>query len=95
MFEFLRARKHIVRQLLAHISHSSVTELVLKLISLEDVPDTRGIVNWLREEDLMLLLVDQLAPSCSTEVFIPYSSYLILSPPSSRIILLRRFIFLG
>jgi hypothetical protein len=68
MIEFLRARPTVVPQLLSHISHSSITELVLKLISLDDLPEIEGIVNWLKNEGLMMLLIGQLSPDYPPEV---------------------------
>jgi serine/threonine-protein phosphatase 6 regulatory subunit 3 len=68
MIDFLRARTNVVSQLLTHISHSSITELVLKLISLDDIPEIDGIVDWLKAEGLMMLLIGQLAPTYTPEV---------------------------
>ncbi len=39
-------------RLLVHIQASPITDLLLKLISLEDFPETQGIVDWFCDREI-------------------------------------------
>ncbi|KAJ1975144.1 sporulation-induced protein, partial [Dimargaris xerosporica] len=62
MLEYIKAQRDVVPQFLAHIETSAITDLLLKLVSLEEIPEGAGIAEWLSSEDLIAKLVDLLDP---------------------------------
>jgi serine/threonine-protein phosphatase 6 regulatory subunit 3 len=73
MFYFLKNRPGAVNMLLAHLKNSAVTDLLIKLISVEDLPDAKGIVAWLGQENFITELVDRLNPSAyDAEVYFSF-----------------------
>eukprot|EP00842_Homolaphlyctis_polyrhiza_P005780 jgi/Hompol1/6202/HPOL_004872-RA len=65
---FLRSQANTVQRLLKHVGSSSIAELILKLISVEDLPEGTGIVKWLSEEGLISHLFSQLDPHLDPEI---------------------------
>ncbi|KAJ3039005.1 hypothetical protein HDV00_012692 [Rhizophlyctis rosea] len=68
MITFVRAQPQIVNKLLTHIGTSAIADLLLKLISMEELPEGRGIVGWLAEEGLIPNLVSRLDPNQDPEI---------------------------
>ncbi|KAJ2466306.1 sporulation-induced protein, partial [Coemansia sp. RSA 2322] len=56
-----------VTQFLAHLGVSAIVDLLLKVISLEELENTPGIIAWLSEFRLVPMLVARLAPTCDPE----------------------------
>ena len=44
MVEFIQRQTHFVDKILLHIGNSSIAELLLKIISIEDLPEGQGMV---------------------------------------------------
>lgn len=44
MIAFIRGEPDVVKKLLTHIGSSAIADLLLKLISMEEVPEGAGIV---------------------------------------------------
>ncbi|KAF9928215.1 hypothetical protein FBU30_002558 [Linnemannia zychae] len=68
MLQFIRSRPEVVQKLLLHMSTSSIMDLLLKIISMEESPEGRGTVQWVSEQGLMPWLVDRLDPNFDAEV---------------------------
>lgn len=57
-----------VSNLLKHIDCSSISDMILKLISVEELPDGAGTIKWLSEEGLIPHLFEQLDPTLSPDM---------------------------
>ncbi|KAI7832626.1 SIT4 phosphatase-associated protein-domain-containing protein [Gamsiella multidivaricata] len=68
MLEFIKSQPDVVSKLLLHMSTSSIMDLLLKIISMEESPGGKGTVEWLSEQGLMPWLVDRLDPNLDAEV---------------------------
>ncbi|KAJ3383991.1 hypothetical protein HDU92_003814 [Lobulomyces angularis] len=62
MINYIKSKPNILSNLLNHISNSGVSGLLLKLISIEEVPEAHGIIEWLRNENLIIMLLDRFNP---------------------------------
>ncbi|KAI8928314.1 SIT4 phosphatase-associated protein-domain-containing protein [Entophlyctis helioformis] len=65
---FLRSQPNAVQLLLKHVGCSAIADLILKLISVEDLPEGAGIIKWLSGEGLIARLFSQLDPNLDPEV---------------------------
>ncbi|CAO3565586.1 unnamed protein product [Mortierella alpina] len=68
MMHFIRSQPEVVPKLLLHMSTSSIMDLLLKIISMEESPEGKGTVQWLSEQGLMPWLVNRLDPNFDAEV---------------------------
>ncbi|KAI8824378.1 SIT4 phosphatase-associated protein-domain-containing protein [Fimicolochytrium jonesii] len=68
MVAFIRKQPNVVQQLLTHIACSAISDLLLKLISMNDIPEGAGIVEWLSKEGLITTLLSRLDPKLDSEV---------------------------
>ncbi|KAG0011967.1 hypothetical protein BGZ80_000298 [Entomortierella chlamydospora] len=68
MLQFIKAQPEVVSKLLLHMSTSSIMDLLLKIISMEESPDGKGTVQWLSGEGLMPWLVNRLDPNNDAEI---------------------------
>ncbi|KAJ3139313.1 hypothetical protein HDU90_000679 [Geranomyces variabilis] len=68
MVSFIRAQPNVVQRLLTHIGSSAIADLLLKLISMEELPEGAGVVEWLSNEGLVPTLVGRLDPTLDSEV---------------------------
>ncbi|KAJ2719102.1 sporulation-induced protein [Coemansia sp. Benny D115] len=66
--DFIRAQGNAVPLFLEHLSVSAVVDLLLKIISLEELENDPGIIAWLSEYRLIPMLVDRLSPECDPEI---------------------------
>ncbi|KAJ1817901.1 sporulation-induced protein, partial [Coemansia sp. RSA 2599] len=66
--DFIRAQGNVVPLFLEHLSVSAVVDLLLKVISLEELDNGPGIIGWLSEDHLIPMLVDRLSPECDPEM---------------------------
>ncbi|KAG0257109.1 hypothetical protein BG011_004159 [Mortierella polycephala] len=62
------SQPEVVPKLLLHMSTSSIMDLLLKIISMEESPEGKGTVQWLSEQGLMPWLVNRLDPNFDEEV---------------------------
>ncbi|KAJ2448670.1 sporulation-induced protein [Coemansia sp. RSA 2336] len=60
--DFIRLQDTAVQQFLEHLGVSAVVDLLLKVISLEELEGGPGIIAWLSSHRLVGQLVDRLAP---------------------------------
>ncbi|KAJ2014760.1 sporulation-induced protein, partial [Coemansia sp. S85] len=65
--DFVRAQGDAVPLFLAHLGVSAIVDLLLKVISLEELENGPGIIAWLSECRLIPMLVDRLGPGCDPE----------------------------
>lgn len=68
MLSFLRSQPHTVAKLLRHTGCSAISDLILKLISINDSSDGKGSIAWLAQEGLIPHLFDQLDPCLVPDV---------------------------
>ncbi|KAI8598552.1 SIT4 phosphatase-associated protein-domain-containing protein [Dissophora ornata] len=68
MLQFIKSQPEVVPKLLLHMSTSSIMDLLLKIISMEESPEGKGTVQWLSEQGLMPWLVNRLDPNFDAEV---------------------------
>ncbi|RKP13482.1 SIT4 phosphatase-associated protein-domain-containing protein, partial [Piptocephalis cylindrospora] len=65
---FIRSRPNLVQDhLLHHINTSAAMDLLLKIISLEELPEGAGTVEWLNDQGLMEALLSGLDPNKDPE----------------------------
>ncbi|KAL1965035.1 hypothetical protein VTN77DRAFT_6095 [Rasamsonia byssochlamydoides] len=62
MLEFFKSLPGIVPAILQHVDNPMVMDLLLKIISLEKVEGGQGIVDWLKNENLIPILLSYLSP---------------------------------
>ncbi|KAJ3200174.1 hypothetical protein HDU67_002256, partial [Dinochytrium kinnereticum] len=68
MVAFVKNQPNIVKKILSHIGTSAVADLLLKIISVEEVPEGQGVVKWLAGQDLIPSLINRLEPNQDVEV---------------------------
>ncbi|KAJ1856701.1 sporulation-induced protein [Coemansia sp. RSA 1853] len=66
--DFIRAQDAAVAQFLEHLNVSAVVDLLLKVISLEELENGPGIIEWLSSQQLVAQLVARLAPDQDPEM---------------------------
>ncbi|KAJ3011609.1 UNVERIFIED_CONTAM: hypothetical protein HDU68_001601 [Siphonaria sp. JEL0065] len=67
MVEFVKSQAKSIPNILTHVGNSSIAELLLKIISLEEIPEGQGIVLWLSQQGLIPSLVERLDPTLDIE----------------------------
>ncbi|KAJ3083526.1 hypothetical protein HDU99_008901 [Rhizoclosmatium hyalinum] len=67
MVEFVKSQTKSISNILLHVGNSSIAELLLKIISLEEIPEGQGIVPWLSQQGLIPSLVERLDPNLDIE----------------------------
>ncbi|KAJ3137421.1 hypothetical protein HK100_000690 [Physocladia obscura] len=69
MVEFVKSQARSIPNILVHVGNSSIAELLLKIISLEEIPEGQGIVprQWLSQQNLIPSLVERLDPTLDIE----------------------------
>ncbi|ORX75041.1 SAPS-domain-containing protein [Linderina pennispora] len=65
--DFIRAQEGAVELFLQHIDVSAIVDLLLKVISLEELDEGPSIIAWLSQYRLIPMLVDRLAPDQDPE----------------------------
>ncbi|KAJ3099998.1 hypothetical protein HDU97_002605 [Phlyctochytrium planicorne] len=68
MVTFVRNQPDVVKKILNHIGTSAIADLLLKIISVEEVPEGQGIVQWLAGQNLIPSLIDRLEPSQDVDI---------------------------
>ncbi|KAK9700801.1 sporulation-induced protein, partial [Basidiobolus ranarum] len=69
MIAFIRDQPDIIDKFLCHLETPVIMDIVLKLISLDELPSGTGVVEWLSSEGLMSKLIDRLSPKCDPETY--------------------------
>ncbi|KAI9007011.1 SIT4 phosphatase-associated protein-domain-containing protein [Phycomyces nitens] len=67
MVEFIRSKPDNLSKILAHLQTSAIMDLLLTLVHLEELPEAKGIVQWLSDQGLLDDLVDRLNPYLDSE----------------------------
>ncbi|KAJ2748507.1 sporulation-induced protein, partial [Coemansia nantahalensis] len=65
--DFIHAEAGAVERFVEHLALSPIVDLLLKIISLEELDRGPGVTAWLRERGLVRMLVDRLAPDRDPE----------------------------
>ncbi|KAJ1729880.1 sporulation-induced protein, partial [Coemansia sp. Benny D160-2] len=65
--DYICAQGDAVSLFLNHLGVSAVVDLLLKVISLEELDNGPGIIAWLSQRQLIPMLVSRLAPSCDPD----------------------------
>ncbi|KAI8902539.1 SIT4 phosphatase-associated protein-domain-containing protein [Globomyces pollinis-pini] len=68
MMEFLKETESTSARLLNNLSCHAITDLILKIINVEESPDGAGTLKWLRDEGLIAKLYSQLDPKLDSDV---------------------------
>ncbi|KAI8823077.1 SIT4 phosphatase-associated protein-domain-containing protein [Fimicolochytrium jonesii] len=68
MITFIRKQPNVVQRLLSHVGSSAISDLLLKLISMEELPEGSGTVEWLSKEGLIPSLLNRMDPKLDSEV---------------------------
>ncbi|KAI8905934.1 SIT4 phosphatase-associated protein-domain-containing protein [Gorgonomyces haynaldii] len=68
MIQFLRSQDDAVTRLLKHVGTSAISDLILKLISLDELPEGQGVIHWLSSQGLIAHLISQLDPKNTPEM---------------------------
>jgi SIT4-associating protein SAP185/190 len=68
MLEFIKTLPMIVERFAAHVETPAVIDLLYRIIQCEESTPSVGIVDWLADRDLALLLVDLLSPVHSSDI---------------------------
>ncbi|KAI0053980.1 SAPS-domain-containing protein [Auriscalpium vulgare] len=68
MLQFIRSQRDVVERLLQHIETPSFSDLLVRIIQLDEQPAGAGVLEWLSDERLMSRLIDRLAPTYSSDV---------------------------
>ncbi|KAI0273537.1 SIT4 phosphatase-associated protein-domain-containing protein [Gloeopeniophorella convolvens] len=70
MLQFIRAQRDIIERILQHIETPSFSDLLVRIIQLDEHPAGAGVLEWLSEERLMTRLVKRLSPAHSPDMHI-------------------------
>ncbi|ORX75068.1 SAPS-domain-containing protein [Anaeromyces robustus] len=62
MINFIKSKENSISNILKHIENSSISDLLLKLMLIEDMDNTYQIIEWLRDEHVISQLIDRLNP---------------------------------
>ncbi|KAJ2539123.1 sporulation-induced protein, partial [Coemansia sp. RSA 1933] len=65
--DYICAQDDAVELFLSHLGVSAVVDLLLKVISLEELDNGPGIIAWLSQNQLIPMLVSRLAPVCDPD----------------------------
>ncbi|XP_076445361.1 serine/threonine-protein phosphatase 6 regulatory subunit 3-like isoform X2 [Babylonia areolata] len=69
IFEYLKSQKDFVGSLLHHIGTSAIMDLLLRLITCIESPETRrAVIEWLNENQIVQRLVDCIVPSNDEDI---------------------------
>ncbi|OBZ84803.1 Extragenic suppressor of kinetochore protein 1 [Choanephora cucurbitarum] len=67
MLCFVKSSPYHLDKILSHLQDASIMELLLSLVRLEELPEAKGIVQWLYEHELLINLVHRLDPHLDSE----------------------------
>ncbi|KAG0178248.1 hypothetical protein DFQ28_002532 [Apophysomyces sp. BC1034] len=67
MIEFIRSDSTNLKKILAHLQTSAIMDLLLTLVRVEELPEGKGIVQWLSDGGLLEDLVSRLDPYLDSE----------------------------
>ncbi|KAH9001359.1 SIT4 phosphatase-associated protein-domain-containing protein [Lactarius akahatsu] len=70
MLQFIRAQRDIIERILQHIEMPSFSDLLVRIIQLDEQPAGAGVLEWLSEERLMTRLVRRLSPTHSPDMHV-------------------------
>ncbi|KAG0188779.1 hypothetical protein DFQ28_004387, partial [Apophysomyces sp. BC1034] len=67
MVEFIKSRPDNLAKILSHLQTSAIMDLLLTLVRLEELPEGKGLVQWLSDHGLLDDLVNRLDPYMDNE----------------------------
>ncbi|KAI8636934.1 SIT4 phosphatase-associated protein-domain-containing protein [Parasitella parasitica] len=67
MLRFIKSTPDNLKLILSNLQSSAITDLLLTLIRLEEIPEGKGIVQWFSNNGLMTNLIYRLDPNQSTD----------------------------
>ncbi|CAO3581293.1 unnamed protein product [Absidia cylindrospora] len=67
MLEFIESKPENLDKILNHLDSSAIMDLLLTLVRMEELPEGKGIVQWLSDGGLMDNLIDRLNPYLDPE----------------------------
>ncbi|KAI8073915.1 SIT4 phosphatase-associated protein-domain-containing protein, partial [Gongronella butleri] len=67
MIEFIESKPDNLSKILNHLHNSAIMDLLLTLVRMEELPEGKGIVQWLSDGGLLENLVNRLDPKLDTE----------------------------
>ncbi|KAI0256604.1 SIT4 phosphatase-associated protein-domain-containing protein [Lactifluus subvellereus] len=70
MLQFIRAQRDIIERILQHIEIPSFSDLLVRIIQLDEQPAGAGVLEWLSEEHLMMRLVRRLSSAHSSDMHV-------------------------
>ncbi|KAI9510264.1 SIT4 phosphatase-associated protein-domain-containing protein [Russula earlei] len=70
MLKFIRAQRGIIERILQHIEMPSFSDLLVRIIQLDEQPAGAGVLEWLSDERLMTRLVRRLSPAHSPDMHV-------------------------
>ncbi|KAI0306658.1 SIT4 phosphatase-associated protein-domain-containing protein [Multifurca ochricompacta] len=70
MLQFIRAQRDIIERILQHIEMPSFSDLLIRIIQLDEQPAGAGVLEWLSEQRLMTRLVRRLSPVHSSNMHV-------------------------
>ncbi|KAL5061220.1 hypothetical protein RYX36_032824 [Vicia faba] len=92
LISYVQAHQHVFRQLVDLIGITSIMEVLVRLVGVDDhaYPNFIEVMQWLAESNLLEMIVDKLSPSSPPEVHANVAETLctITRVPSSKILVL-------
>ncbi|GAN05567.1 Ser/Thr protein phosphatase 6 regulatory subunit 3 isoform X9 [Mucor ambiguus] len=67
MLGFIKSTPENLKLILAHLQSSAIMDLLLTLMRLEELPEAKGIVQWLSDNGLLINLLYRLDPNQDTD----------------------------
>ncbi|CAJ0896542.1 148_t:CDS:10, partial [Entrophospora sp. SA101] len=68
MVKFIQSIPNVNQKFLTHMETSTITDLLLKLISVDEYPEGAGVIDWLDSEGLIEALVSKLDPYLDSDI---------------------------
>ncbi|KAI0797491.1 SAPS-domain-containing protein [Abortiporus biennis] len=68
MLAFIQSQPDVVDRLLRHIETPAFSDLLVRIIQLDEHPACAGVLQWLSKENLMSRLIDLLSPSHTSDM---------------------------
>ncbi|KAJ3195874.1 hypothetical protein HK101_010784 [Irineochytrium annulatum] len=70
MVVFVKSQTHVIDKILMHIGTSAIADLLLKIISVDEVPEGQdlNVCQWLSSQNLISNLIDRLSPAQDVDI---------------------------
>ncbi|CAJ0638767.1 12410_t:CDS:10 [Entrophospora sp. SA101] len=77
MVKFIQSIPNVNQKFLTHMETSTITDLLLKLISVDEYPEGAGVIDWLDSEGLIEALVSKLDPYLDSDTVTRIIDYML------------------